>query len=84
MILHMVAPDADMSDHSSRYHYHEDEKGILHRCYHKTRISWKAWVLAATIATLGFPIEHTIWEKVPPFSNIADRIGLIDHGAHSK
>jgi len=63
-----------------KYHYHEDERGILHRCYHKTRLSWKAWVLAAAIATLGFPIEHTIWEKVPPFSNVADRIGLIEHG----
>lgn len=62
-------------------HYHRDERGLLVRCYHKTRLSWKAWVLAGVVAMLAYPVEHTIWERVPPFNTVAEWLGIgLSHG----
>ncbi len=66
-------------------HFHRNEYGFLEACYHKTRLSWKAWIIAGVLAMSAFPVEHYIWTHVPPFSSLADRMGLIeDHGADTK
>jgi hypothetical protein len=70
---------------SKSFHQHQDEQGIWHKCYHKTRLSWKAWLIAGVLAMSAFPVEHYIWTHVPPFNSLADRMGLIeDHGTHAK
>jgi hypothetical protein len=55
-------------------HYHKDNAGIFHTCYHKCReiISWKT----VALVTLSFPIEHAIWTKVWPFYELASLLGL--------
>ncbi len=65
-------------------HFHKNDQGLWEKCYHKTRLSWKAWVIAGFLATMSFPVEHYIWEHVPPFNTVADRMGLIDHGTNTK
>lgn len=57
-------------------HYHEYQ-GILHKCYHKTRLGWKTWVIAGLLATMSFPVEHMIWEHVPPFSTVTEKLNLL-------
>jgi len=67
------------------FHTHTDAQGFVHRCYHKTRLSWKAWLLAGAIAMFAYPIEHAIWENVPPFKNIAQKLHIgVDHGTHTE
>lgn len=56
-------------------HFHEDEQGFLVRCYHKSRaavLSLGFWVGL----TIGFPVEHFIWEKIWPFTLITKWLGL--------
>lgn len=56
-------------------HQHKDRKGILHTCYHKCRsalLDWGFWVGL----TVGFPIEHFLYEKVWPFNLLKDWMGL--------
>jgi hypothetical protein len=66
----------DVCDISGKaHHIHVDEHGILHRCYHKCRgvvTSFGFWVGL----TLGFPVEHYLWEKVWPFTLITKWLGL--------
>jgi hypothetical protein len=55
-------------------HTHETENGLLVKCYHKTKL-----LLAPSFwigMTLGFPLEHFIWEKVWPFKEITHWLGL--------
>lgn len=57
------------------YHTHLDERGMLVKCYHKSKamvLSWEFWF--ATMIT--FPVEHGIWDYVPPFSYITKFLGL--------
>jgi predicted RecB family nuclease len=58
------------------YHYHEDEKGFLVRCYHRGRVSLRTLVVACVVATVAFPVEHYVWAHVEPFAGIAERLGL--------
>lgn len=60
----------------SKSHTHTDERGFVVQCYHRTLNSWKAWVLAGIIALFAYPIEHFIWERVPPFNTIAEYVGI--------
>ena len=56
-------------------HMHEDENGLLVKCYHKTRsvlADYAFWIGV----TISFPIEHFIWEKIPGFSHITQWMGL--------
>jgi len=58
------------------FHTHRDERGLAVRCYHTCRsavLSWQLWLGF----TLSFPFEHALWEKVPPFNLIAQRLGLL-------
>jgi hypothetical protein len=55
-------------------HYHRSN-GALHACYHQCRnalLSWGFWLGL----TVGFPIEHYLWEKVWPFSELTSWLGL--------
>src|SRR6478752_4549840 len=48
-------------------HYHRGQDGLFHRCYHHCRNSLTSisfWIGM----TIGFPLEHTLWEKVPGFA----------------
>jgi len=52
-------------------HTHLDEDGLIVICYHKCKAmlaNWQFWVGL----TLGFPLEHVLWEKVWPFYLITD------------
>lgn len=48
-------------------HYHKDEWGFLHACYHKAKTNYVGFFLGVT---LSFPIEHYLYEKVWPFTLI--------------
>jgi hypothetical protein len=56
-------------------HLHQDENGVFVKCYHETKsqlTSYSFWIGM----TIGFPIEHFIWEKAPGFSAITQWLGL--------
>jgi len=56
-------------------HFHQDEEGIWHKCYHKSRgllTNLQFWIGL----TLGFPVEHLLWEKVWPFYHLTRWWGL--------
>ena len=56
-------------------HYHKDEKGLLVKCYHSCRANFLNWGFWAGL-TMGFPLEHVLWEKVWPFKLITEWLGL--------
>lgn len=42
-------------------HFHRDERGILVRCYHRTKpLHALLWFLLGT--TVTYPLEHLLWE----------------------
>lgn len=48
-------------------HTHPDENGLMVKCYHKSKtvlLSFSFWLGL----TLGFPLEHFLWEKIWPFN----------------
>jgi hypothetical protein len=56
-------------------HFHKDERGVLVRCYHGTKTlltDYGFWIGL----TIGFPIEHFIWEKLWPFTLLTALLGL--------
>jgi hypothetical protein len=56
-------------------HFHRDPRGVVHACYHHCRrvfLDWAFWIGL----TVGFPLEHFLWEKVPPFSLLTKWLGL--------
>lgn len=59
-------------------HTHVTPDGLLVKCYHKCRagvvslFSWQFWVAT----TLGFPLEHALWTKIPFLRAIAQWAGL--------
>jgi hypothetical protein len=64
----------------SEFHTHVDEKGVLHRCYHKCRSLWYVWApLIFVFQVLMFPLEHKAaewaWEQ-PGLSAIAEYLHL--------
>ncbi len=54
-------------------HTHVDENGLMVKCYHKTALLSGGYLLGLT---LGFPIEHFLWEKVWPFRLLTRYLGL--------
>jgi hypothetical protein len=60
---------------ASKPHTHTTEDGLIVRCYHKS----KATVLSAGFwlgLTMGFPLEHFLWQKLWPFTIITNLLGL--------
>lgn len=58
-----------------KHHYHKDKQGVLHDCWHNCKsllTDWKFWVGM----TFGFPFEHFLYEKVPPFCYLTEWLGL--------
>jgi hypothetical protein len=56
-------------------HTHTTEEGLIVRCYHKS----KATFLSAGFwlgLTMGFPLEHFLWQKLWPFTIITNLLGL--------
>ena len=70
-----MSEDTKSSEKPSNIHFHRDEHGALVKCYHRSRsvlLSVEFWLGA----TLSFPLEHFIWEKVWPFTIITKLLGL--------
>jgi hypothetical protein len=64
-----------LSSKVQKFHYHLDENGIIVKCYHNSKLlftDWKFWLGM----TLGFPLEHFLWEKVWPFYLVTQWLGL--------
>ena len=57
------------------FHTHLDENGLLVKCYHRSKtvlLSFSFWLGL----TMGFPIEHFLWEKIWPFYLLTHGLGL--------
>ncbi len=57
------------------FHTHSDENGLIVKGYHPTEtalLSFGFWLSL----TLGFPVEHFLWEKVWPFKLLTRSRGL--------
>lgn len=59
----------------SKLHFHLDENGQLVKCYHQARSALTSFGFWLGL-TLGFPIEHYLWEKVWPFYKLTEILGL--------
>ena len=67
--------NAGYSDPNLGGHSHVDSRGYLHQCYHMCRnllTQWQFWLGL----TMGFPLEHLLWEKVWPFKLLTQWWGL--------
>lgn len=64
------------SNDDSHVHYHRTASGVMLACYHKCRLmfTWQFWCGL----TLGYPIEHLLWEKVWPFYEVAKWLKLFE------
>lgn len=51
-----------------------------HTHVHRDGTSWtlkpRGFCLRCIVFTLGFPVEHLIWEKMPVFRTVSQMIGL--------
>jgi hypothetical protein len=59
----------------TRPHYHHAVGGLAVVCFHKCHVlltNWQFWLGL----TLGFPVEHLIWEKLWPFKLLTQWWGL--------
>lgn len=56
-------------------HFHVDNKGVLHKCYHQCRRAIADWGFWLGV-TVSFPLEHFLWEKVWPFYKLTELFGL--------
>jgi hypothetical protein len=43
---------------------------------HSCKTHGRKWCVRCVGITLGFPIEHLLWERVPVFSTLAHLLGL--------
>lgn len=75
MSKHESTDDKLVIEHPCRPHYHKDERGLLVRCYHGTASLLGNWRFWAGL-TMGFPLEHLLWEKVWPFKLLTAWLGL--------
>lgn len=48
-------------------HYHEDEQGIMVKCFHQCKTVITDWRFILGV-TISYPFEHYLWTNVPPFS----------------
>lgn len=60
---------------ANTYHEHTDPQGFVHRCWHSCQNILTNWQFWAGL-TLGFPVEHFIWERVYPLYLISHWLGL--------
>lgn len=60
-----------MKQRPSEPHLHKDEDGHTVFCYHRPPPLWKRALWWAVGLTTTFPLEHALWEKVPPFRWLA-------------
>jgi len=60
-----------------KHHYHKNEQGLWERCYHQTKYLFSPAFLAGFVVanTIAFPLEHALWARVRPFSDISEWIG---------
>jgi hypothetical protein len=81
MSLPEIEAHAQQHECPTKPHYHKDENGFLVQCYHvchkglqgvkETLLSPAFWIAT----TLTWPLEHAIYNFVPPFSWIGHLIG---------
>lgn len=65
-----------MQNTKETFHTHVNEDGILIKCYHKSKSAAFTAVMWFLGITVSFPIEHFIWEKIWPFYEISQWLGL--------
>jgi hypothetical protein len=67
----------DKTCQDTHEHGHYDRKGVLHRCYHKCRsnLGFSFWVGM----TIGYPLEHLLWEHVWPFKLVGELFATVAH-----
>lgn len=68
------APPKEMHTPGPDPHYHVNKLGLMEACYHRCRSMTTVgfWVGL----TLGFPLEHLLWEKLWPFKLLTHWMGL--------
>jgi hypothetical protein len=65
-----------MKNKEKSFHTHLTEDGILIKCYHKSKSAVFTAFMWFLGITASFPIEHFIWEKIWPFKEISQFLGL--------
>ena len=58
-------------------HYHKDEKGVVHACYHacKNQNLFFSKMYCVSL-TLAFPIEHIVYHKLWPFYLLSNWLNI--------
>jgi hypothetical protein len=60
-------------------HFHQDEAGLFHRCYHKCKsalTSWQFWLGSVVSQFIWFPFEHSLWDNVGVLHEFAKIMGV--------
>lgn len=76
--------DPIVSEEEFDGHYHKDDHGILHKCYHVCRHKWYIWLpLLFLFQVLMLPVEHAaadwVWAQ-PGFDTLGEWIGWHTEG----
>lgn len=53
------------------HHTHVDEQGFVVKCYHGTKSLLRTYQFWIGL-TIGYPIEHMLWEHVWPFKLLTE------------
>ena len=72
---HVSSSGAPCKELQGDPHYHKTPNGLV-ACLHKCKsclTDLSFWIGV----TVSFPLEHVIWEKIPPFNYIARYFGLL-------
>lgn len=60
--------DSTMTDTDHTGHTHVTKDGTIVRCYHACRTGVRNTILSVSFwigMTIGYPIEHALWESTP-------------------
>lgn len=65
----------DSKEQVGKLHHHRTHNGVIVDCYHKCKSVLKDYGFWVGM-TIGFPIEHFLYEKVFPFTLVTEFMGL--------
>lgn len=74
----MIDKEQQVSVQDSQPHTHVNEHGGLVKCYHRCRnalTDYGFWVGL----TIGYPLEHALYDHVYPFTLIRDLLHTVAH-----
>lgn len=75
---HDRLPPTKVDVQSGDQHYHRDTSGVLHRCYHKCKVTVASPAFWIGV-TLSFPLEHGLYTYVWPFTIVGKLFGMEAH-----